>query len=104
MGHPGRAVQERVQTFGAAVTSAVALIKEAIAEAGKGSRFLFPNDDGDGPLEVNAIAKTIRLANQPDDERPLGRFGVEHWTAHDLRRTAVSNMANLVSRQSCSAM
>ncbi len=74
---------------------AVEIIKEAIADAGKESKYLFPNGDGDDPLAVNTIARTIRLANQPDDERPRGRFGIEHWRMHDLRRTAVSNMAQL---------
>jgi integrase len=74
---------------------AVITIKEAIEAAGKGAKFLFPNDEGDGPLDVNAIAKTIKRANEPSEELPKGRFGIEHWTAHDLRRTAVTGMAKL---------
>jgi integrase len=50
-------------------------------------RWIFPNDDGDGPLPGHAVAKTITKAQN--------RFGLAHWTAHDLRRTAVSNMAAL---------
>ena len=57
-----------------------------ITDAGEGG-YLFPNDKGDGPLPAHAVAKTIRLAHE--------RFGLEHWTAHDLRRTAVTNMAKL---------
>jgi integrase len=35
----------------------------------------------------HSISTTIRLAQD--------RFGLEHWTAHDLRRTVVTNMARL---------
>ena len=58
---------------------------EIIGEVADG--FLFPNHQGDGPLPGHAVAKTITRAQE--------RFGLEHWTAHDLRRTAVSNMAAL---------
>ena len=33
------------------------------------------------------MAKTITKARD--------RFGLDHWTAHDLRRTVISNMAKL---------
>lgn len=49
--------------------------------------FLFPNEAGDAPLPAHAVAKTITKAQE--------RFGLAHWTAHDLRRTAVSKMAEL---------
>jgi integrase len=55
--------------------------------ATRGDHYLFPNDEGTGPLSGHAVAKTIRLAQE--------RFGLAHWTAHDLRRTAVTNMAKL---------
>jgi integrase len=43
---------------------------------------------GDGPkLSSHAVAHTIRLAQ--------ARFGLAQWTAHDLRRTAATNMAKL---------
>lgn len=74
---------------------AIEIVNEAIKDAGKGANFVFPNDDGDGPLETNAIAKTIRRANEPTDDHPKGRFGMEPWTMHDLRRTAVTGMARL---------
>jgi integrase len=65
---------------------AMAIIKEAIADVGEGE-FLFPDAGGKGSLPAHAVAKTIAKAQD--------RFGLEHWTAHDLRRTAVSNMASL---------
>ncbi len=64
---------------------AVEIIEQALADAG-GTDFLFPNADGE-PLPSHAVAKTIRLAQD--------RFGLDHWTLHDLRRTAVTGMAGL---------
>jgi integrase len=46
----------------------------------------------DGPLRPAAVARTISRAHE--GEGP-SRFGIAHWTAHDLRRTAVSQMAKL---------
>lgn len=74
---------------------AVELIEEALADAGKDAKFLFPNPAGDGPLPASAVARTVTRAHEPDEDRPDGRFGIAHWTAHDLRRTAVSKMAEL---------
>jgi integrase len=66
--------------------AAVAVIKDAMADAGDGD-FLFPDAEGQGALPAHAVAKTITKAQD--------RLGLDHWTAHDLRRTAVSNMAAL---------
>jgi integrase len=74
---------------------ALKLIKEASAAAGKGAQFIFPNPEGDASLPASAVARTITRAHEEDEERPDGRFGIAHWTAHDLRRTAVSKMAQL---------
>ena len=52
-----------------------------------GAGFLFPDEKGKGPLPAHAVAKTIRKAQE--------RFGIAHWSAHDLRRTAVTRMAEL---------
>jgi integrase len=71
---------------------AIELLKEAFADA-DGLRFAFPC--GDGPLTPHAVARTILRANEVSDERPLGRFGVASWSAHDLRRTALTGMARL---------
>jgi integrase len=72
---------------------AISLVKEALADTGKGAKFLFPNPDGDGSLPAAAVARTISRAHEADKER--SRFGIAHFTAHDLRRTAVSKMAEL---------
>jgi integrase len=71
---------------------AVAIIEEALEDAGK-SAFVFPC--GKGSLAPMAVARTIGRAHHVSDDRPLGRFGIAHFTAHDLRRTAISNFAKL---------
>jgi integrase len=58
----------------------------AIIEEAKGETFLFP-DNGHGALSAHAVGHTIRLAQD--------RFSLAKWTTHDLRRTAVTNMAKL---------
>src|SRR5262249_53275741 len=66
---------------------AMSIIGEAMADIGPDAQFLFPNDDGEGTLPAHAIAKTITRGQE--------RFGIPHWTAHDLRRTAISEMEQL---------
>ena len=73
----------------------MSIVEEALAEAGEGAEFVFPDKEGDGPLPPSAVAKTITRAQKPNAERPMGRFGIDHWTAHDLRRTAITSMAQL---------
>jgi integrase len=68
------------------------LIEEARATA-KDSPFFFPC--GEGSLSPVAVARTILRANEVAELRPLGRFGIASWSAHDLRRTALTNMAKL---------
>ena len=50
-------------------------------------RPLFPSSDGS--LAPMAVARTILRANED------GRFGIAPWSAHDLRRTVLTNMARL---------
>ena len=71
---------------------AMSVIHEALADAGE-SQFVFPC--GEGPLAPAAVARTIGRAHETSEARPLGRFGVPNWTAHDLRRTALTKMAEL---------
>jgi integrase len=71
---------------------AIEIIKEAAEAAGEGEP-IFPC--GEGSLAPAAVARTILRANEVSDERPLGRFGVAPWSAHDLRRTALTGMARL---------
>jgi integrase len=72
---------------------AVDLIKEAIEAAGK-SPFVFPAGE-ECPLPPMAMARTIGRAQEATEKRPKGRFGIDHFTAHDLRRTALTGMAGL---------
>ena len=48
------------------------------------SKYVFESPKGDLPIRVDAISKAV-LRNQK-------LFDVEHWTPHDLRRTAASHM------------
>jgi integrase len=72
---------------------AVEIIEEALADAGADGVFVFPC--GDDALSPHAVARTIGRAQEASDDRPLGRFGIPRWTAHDLRRTALTNFAPL---------
>jgi integrase len=67
---------------------AISIIEEALADAGE-SPFIFPN------LTAHAIARMIGRAQEVSKERPQGRFGIAHWSAHDLRRTSLTGMAKL---------
>jgi hypothetical protein len=56
--------------------------------------FVFPC--GDDALSPHAVAQDHRPGSGGEHEdRPLGRFGIPRWTAHDLRRTALTNLAPL---------
>lgn len=72
---------------------ALDIIKEALADAGENATHVFPC--GDRSLSPVAVARTILRANEITKERPLGRFGIGPWSAHDLRRTALTGMARL---------
>jgi integrase len=72
---------------------AVSLIEAALADAGD-SKFVFPTEEGSA-LTAPRVTRTIARAHEADEERPLGRFGIEAWSAHDLRRTCLTNLAKL---------
>lgn len=65
---------------------AVAIIEEAMADSGEGD-VVFPC--GKGSLSPVAVARTILRANATQ------RFGIAPWSAHDLRRSALTQMARL---------
>jgi integrase len=65
---------------------AIQIIKEAMAGEGKGAP-IFPC--GGGSLSPVAVARTILRANDSK------RFGISPWSAHDLRRSALTGMARL---------
>jgi integrase len=60
----------------------------AIELIGKGDdEWIFPNPEGAGAFPALVVAQTIYRAQEG--------FGIAHWTAHDLRRTALTGMAQL---------
>ena len=65
---------------------AIEIITEAMKEAGKGAP-IFPYDDGS--LSPVNVGNMIRRANVS------GQFSIASWSAHDLRRTALTGMARL---------
>lgn len=72
---------------------ALGIIAEAIANASE-SPFVFPCG-ANASLAPMAVARTIGRAQEATEKRPKGRFGIDHFTAHDLRRTALTGMAKL---------
>jgi integrase len=71
---------------------AITIIKEVMKLPSEGLPLFACGDD---PLSSEAVARTILRANEQSKERPLGRFGIAPWSAHDLRRTALTGMARL---------
>jgi integrase len=71
---------------------AIEIVKKAMTDAGEGQP-IFPC--GKGSLSPVAVARTILRGNEITKDRPLGRFGIAPWSAHDLRRTALTEMARL---------
>lgn len=65
--------------------AAIGVVEEALADASDDR--LFPDDAGKDGLSADAVGRTIRVAQE--------RFDIAPWTAHDLRRTAVTGMAKL---------
>jgi integrase len=63
-------------------SAAQAVIEEALRP---GAEFVFPSVEG--PIISHTVSTTIARAQ--------GRFGLPQWTAHDLRRTALTEMAKL---------
>jgi len=51
------------------------------------SRWVLPSPHGDSPVTTNAINRALT--------RETVRLGMEHFTPHDLRRTAVTHIAGL---------
>jgi integrase len=72
---------------------AIQVIGEAMADSEPASEPLFPC--GNGSLSPVAVARTILRAHEIRKDRPRGRFGIAPWSAHDLRRTALTGMARL---------
>lgn len=72
--------------------AAIAVIAESVAAAGE-SPYVFPC--GKGPLDPHVITRAVGRAHQATEQYPHGRFGLAHFTSHDLRRTVLTNLAKL---------
>ena len=48
---------------------------------------MFPNPSDTGPIRDDVVSKAVR--------RNEDVFGIDHFTPHDLRRTAASRMASM---------
>jgi integrase len=81
---PGSRTKNRHAHCVALSDLAIRIIKEALADADN-SPFVFPS--GARSLPAIAVARSIGRAQK--------RFGLAQWSAHDLRRTAITNMARL---------
>ncbi|BEU02939.1 integrase [Agarivorans sp. OAG1] len=57
---------------------------EELKEYSNNSQYVMPSPKGDGPMSEKVITRAIA--------RKQSHFGIEHWTPHDLRRTAISGM------------
>jgi integrase len=64
---------------------ALAIIQSAAARAP--TEFLFPGYGKDDAVKSASVGKAVRRSRES--------IGVPHWTAHDLRRTAATGMADL---------
>jgi integrase len=73
---------------------AIELIEEALKDAGEKSKWVFPAGE-ESHLEAQAVARTVSRAQAKTKEHPNGRFTIDHWTAHGLRRTALTGMGRL---------
>jgi len=78
---------------------ALEIIRDALADAGEASEFVFPSpaaeDFGGKPINPHAVGRSLARAQRATKERPRGKFAIPIWTAHDLRRTAITHLAQL---------
>jgi integrase len=74
---------------------AIGIVREALADIDDNEKFLFPGEIDGQSLTSQTLARSIGRAHETDDDRPHGRFGIAPWSAHDLRRTALTGLARL---------
>lgn len=72
---------------------ALDIIEEALKDAGKDTTWVFPS--GGASIDPHAIGTAVRRALAPTERFPKGRLGMARWTPHDLRRTALTGLAQL---------
>jgi integrase len=72
---------------------ALAIVKDALRDAGETSKHVFPSDDGG--IRPRAVTRTLSRAQKATKDKPKGKFDMPEWTPHDLRRTVLTNLAQL---------
>jgi integrase len=71
---------------------AFALISAAMDRTN--GKYIFPNDEGEGPFDARVLAKTVKRAFEPTKSNPKPRMGdLPKFTPHDLRRTLATQMS-----------
>ena len=75
---------------------AAAMFKDVMARSSN-SAYVFPSPvaEKDMPLPAPAVSRSLGRALQPHKKTGITRMPLEHFTAHDLRRTALTGMAKL---------
>jgi integrase len=68
------------------------LAMELIGSPRKG--YVFPSRRGEAHIHINALAHAIRRNLKPDDHGHKA-ISIEHFTPHDLRRTAATQMTKM---------
>jgi len=80
---------------------AIALINDALKDAGEDAVFVFPSPENEDDevaeekaINPHAVGRTLLRAHEAKKDKP-SRFGMVPFTAHDLRRTALTGLARL---------
>jgi integrase len=73
---------------------AMTIIEEALADVGADSELVFAGGDGTA-ISPRLIAGVVLGSRLPTKAYPTGRCPVADWSMHDLRRTALTQMAVL---------
>jgi integrase len=73
---------------------AVTIIEEALADAGADNELVFSGRDGEAVTAI-LVSGMVLGSRKPTKSYPAGKCPVKDWSAHDLRRTALTNMARL---------
>jgi len=91
VGRRGRGRRRPLTRHGVPLTPAGQLVVDAVRDLAWSERWLFGSSRTDQHIREDALTKGVRRSEE--------NLGLEHWTPHDLRRTASTHMARLgVSR------
>ena len=87
VGRRGRGRRRPLTRHGVPLSAAAQAIVDAARAVGWSERWVFPSSRRDAHIREDALTKGVR--------RCAEHIGLEHWTPHDLRRTASTHMARL---------